>query len=578
MQVVQLPSEMNKIMDFPLDLPSTRLPFGASVIKLEPLSQLSEAEDVEERDPALYRHSSDIVQKLTRSLSLCSPPLPPLTTSAPEQVEKETNTAMANSSPGVCTGESSTQEEASGEQQLQLSDIAESAVEIQPATVEVFESRHSSSSSSDTLNLPPNSTVGKDMTQVVGSKINEAEIQPPIVEVYATVCTNQPQIILSSHNVGRDQGIGKEGERVSKESLPTGDQVGGIAIHTVSSLADIEGGDYSPDSSQIQSEQPGPKRNLDSDVLYSSDSQSPSLKMIRLESPSPSPDSPLSLPIAQTDTQSQQQDLEPCHSTKESTLSLLVAQMDAQSPCQQYPKHPDTMESSPLSQLVAEMDAQPSLWQQDPERQNITEENGRMECSTSGGFHYSPLPDSGEKEGEREMEGERGRIEPPVVGREREESHNKAGGGDSRVSERERVGDGHVQLSMFARSGGYKQKLTAGLWVKGNDAASRRGEGSSSRGQGSKFVDSATEQLSTSSGQRGRDHALHHSGDNLDEGAVLDEHGTLEVDVVDTASQLATLEVDVEGSYSFADELETAGAALLRNGPRTQVVQPSGKG
>ena len=564
-------------MDFPLDLPSTSVPypFSENVIKLEPLNQLSEPENVEERARALYHHSSDFVQELSRSLS--PPPPPPLlNTNAPEK-----GTDTRSSSPGARTVEMSTQHEAGDEQQLPLSDMTESAIEIQPTTVEVYASQHSSSSS-DVLNLPPNqSAAGKDMTQVVGSRLSEAEIQPSIVEVYSTstVHTNQPQLDLVSHNVGTDQVIGKEGEKEHENIAapsPTGDQIGDIAMHIVSS----------PDSSQNLSQEVGPsswsdsqKRSQDSDVLYSSDSQPPSLKMIRLESPSPTPESSLSPSVVQTDTHSQRQDPEPCHSTIESTPSLLVAQMEAQLPHQQVLEHPDAMNSSPLSQLIAEMDAQPSLQQQDSA-------HGRMECSSSGGFLYSPPPDGGE-----EKEGERERIKAPVVAREREESHDKINSGGAL----RRGDDGRIQLlSMFARSEDYKHKLTAGQWVKADEAASRRGERSTSsseqrsatKGQSSKSVATVAERPFTSSEQRSRDdesRESHHSGNNLDEGAAnLDVPGTQEVDVVGTASQLATLEVDVEGSYSSADKMETAGAAPLRDRPitsPTQVqVQPSGKG
>ena len=658
-------------MDLPLDMTATRLPFGENVIKLEPSNQLNEPENVEEGgQQQLYRHSPDIVKKLALSLSPCSHP-PPLTTSQLKQ--KERGTSMANSSPSARRGEKSTQKLAGGEKQLQLSDIAEPAVEVQPATVKVHASRHGSSSS-DRLNLPTSSVMEKEVTQGV---LKEAMIHPTTVKAYSVSHdikpTNQPQLNLASHGVnttdqepGKDgagereegerervKGGGTERERRNKEVTATssiGDQLAGIAIHSVSSLAVIEGGDnHTPDSSQNLSQQPGPpnwsesqRRSLDSDAFYSSDSQPPSLKMIRLESPSPSPDSPLSLLVAQIDGQlPQQQDPECRYTTKGSPLSLLVAQMDTQSPQrldpesshgtggsilsllvsqmdaqsshqqdtnlqnatkeppslveqmdaqsqqQREPECHHTVEQSPLSQLIAQMDAQ-SGQQRDPEHQNLTEENHQIACSVSGGFICSPLPNGGEEEEEKEMEGERGRIEPTVVGCEREEPHDKVrGDGDGRVLERGGR-DGYALHNIFGKFGGYKQKVQAGCWVKRNEAASRRGEKSSltgqrstTKGQNSNSVNCATEQPSTSSGQgssgdRGFRHQ-HHDEGNLGEG-VFDEHGTLEVDVVGTASQPATLEVDVEGAYSSADEMKTTGAAPLKDGPITSQVQQSGKG
>ena len=683
-------------MDLPLDMTATRLPFGENVIKLEPSSQLSEPENVEEggqQQHQLYQHSSDIVQKLAHSLSPCSPS-PPLTTCQPKQ--KERGKSMANSSPSVRRGQKSTQKMAGREKQLQLGDIAESAVEVQQATVKVRAPQHSSSSS-DVSNLPTSSVVGKEVTRRV---LKEAVIHPETVKACAsheTERTNQPQLYLASHGVSTtDQEIGKEGarereegerervegggterERRNKEVITTssiGDQLAGIAIHFVSSLADVEGDDnHTPDSSQNLSQQPGPpnwsesqRRSLDSDAFYSSDSQPPSLKMIRLESPSPSPDSPLSLFVVQTDGQlPRQQGPECCHTTEGSSLSLLVAQTDTQSPRRLDPetsrgmggsilsllvaqmdaqssdqqdtnhqivaKEPSlveqmdvqsqqqlepechhtveqsplsqliaaqsqqqlepechhTVEQSPLSQLIAQMDAQ-SQQQQDPEHQTVTEENHQIECSVSGGFICSPLPDGGEEDGEREMEGERGRIELPVVGREREESHDQVCGvGDGRVLER--GCDGHALRNIFGKFGGYKQKVQAGCWVKRNEAASRRGERSSAtgekltaKGQSSKSVNCATEQPSTSLGEGGSgNHGFRdqqHDGENLGEG-IFDEPGTLEVDVVGMESQPSTLEVDVEGTYSSADEMETTGAAPLRDGPITlqTQVQQSGK-
>ena len=277
--------------------------------------------------------------------------------------------------------------------------------------------------------------------------------------------------------------------------------------------------------------------------------------------------------------------------TKESSSSSVVVQTDTQSQEQQrgFEDH-HSVEQSVLSQLIAQMDAQPP--QGGPESQNVTEDNHRMECSSN---ICDPPLDNGGGEEEREMEGERGRIrenedgrgrggervmEPPAVGREGEESQggvNDDGGGDGRVSH-----DGLASHNIF---GGFKQRVQGGRWIKeANGGRGERSRGQRSppmEGQSSKSVSHAAEQPSTSSGQRSSDdHALrnqHLGGEDLGDG----EHGTLEVDVVGMGSQPpATLEVDVEGTCSVADEMETTGAppGHSRDVVQQTQVQQSGKG
>lgn len=680
-------------MDLPLGTTASCLPFSETVIKLEPSSELIEIEDVAGVEEQLYGHSSNIVQVLASSLSPCSPPPPPITINQP--INQKHNNIMANSGPSARTGEKSAQQvEVQG-------DIAESTVTVQPFTVNVYASQRSSSSS-EVSNLPPSTgAVGKEVTQ---GQLKEAVVEQPaiVVKAYASHDvdrTSLPQLTLSGHSVSmteKDKGERRErveGERIERErrnkevttmTAPSGNRPAGIAIHSVSSLGDDD--NRTPDSSQNLSQQPGPpdwsesqRRSLDSDAFYSSDSQPPSLKMIRLESPSPSPESPLSLLVLQTDAQSprrqvpehtggsplfllvaqtdaqspQRQVSERPHTTGGSPLSLLVAQTDTQSPRRQAPESSHTTGESMLSLLVAQMEAQsthqqdpsgqnvtqesylvvaqmdaqsqqledsehrhtveqspvtdmdtqPQQQLRDPERQNITEEdNHGMECSSSGGFLYNLPPDNGEEE-VRKMEVERervrenkegegrgggGRIEPPVVGREREESRDGASIGRSsrdgavgRVLERGR--DGHTLQSMFGRFGSYKRKVQVGSWIKSDEAPNRIGEtanlrnqGSMMKGQNSKSVGRAIEQPLTSSGQRGSgDHRTTLRDQRHDDGeSVCDEPGTLEVDVVGMGSQpAATLEVDVEGTCSPADEMKTTGAAPLKD-----ALQQSGKG
>ena len=658
-------------MDLPLDIFNTaaRLPISEHLIKLEPSSQLSELDNVEEgvQQEHLYPY---IVQKLAHSLSSRSPSPSPLTSVQPTK-RKQKGKNMANSGSRAQTEErTALQTTEGGAAQLHI--IAESAGMVQPATVEVYTSQHGN----DMSNLPPSGTVEKDTTR---GAPNEAVMQQPTtVEAFLSHDVDQSALNLSGNIVvcTTDRETEKEGmrereegekerrnEQVNAMTSFAGDQPADIAFHSVSVSyqVDIEGDDDNdtPDSSQNLSQPPGPpnwtdsqQRSLDSDAFYSSDSQPPSLKIIRLESPSPTPESPLSQLVAQTDTQSQdsvchhttqesplsplvaqmdtqlprRQDPEPSHATGESTLSPLVAQMGVQSTSRQDPDDQSitketssssvvvqmdtqsqeqqrgfedhhSIEQSPLSQLIAQMDAQPPEQQGGPESQNVTKDNHHMECSRSEDFLCDPPLDNGGGEEEREMEGERERIrenedgrgggggervmEPPVVGREGEESQGGVngagdGGGDGRVSH-----DGLASHNIF---GDFKQKVQDGRWIK--EASGGRGERSRSqrlpmKGQSSKSVSHATEQRSTSLGQRSSDdHALrdqHLGGEDLGDG----EHGTLEVDVVGMGSQPpATLEVDVEGTGSVADEMETTGAPP---GPSSDVVQrtqvqQSGKG
>ena len=572
----------------PLNLTATYLPIDANVVKVEPSSQLSQPEDVER---GLYRHSSDFVRNLARSLSPCSSPHPP--TNAPQQ--EETNMA----SPGAHMGEKDNQQVTDREQiniilsnadepaeviehttvevyasrqnsnssdvmpdtseqapchstgtmaegdnmsQQAVGDEQEGEV-IQPATVEVYASQHTGSSS-DVLpdtNLPPSDAIGKGTTrQAVGDELKGEVIQPATVEVYASQHVaptsselNQPHLNVVSGSACVNQAVkdsgrerdreGKEGERKSKEvaTSPVKDQISAITIHTVSSLADVD----SDSSSQGLSHQPGPpnwsdsqKKSMDSDALYNSgDSQPPSLKVIRLESPSPSPDS---------------------------HISLLLEHMDAQSPQQ--------------------MDAQSPRLQLDPEHCHTTKEDEQMECSSSGGFLYSS-PHGGEGEEERESEG----IELHVSGeceksKQRHEINDD--GDDGRVLER---GGPTLSTKLFKKSIGCKQAMKTGHWVD-DDAnnTSSKTQRSTAKGPSSNPVEDVTDGQSTSSEQRENDNHGSKGQDNLDD-AIL---GTMEVDVVGMSLQPGTVEVDVIGTPSD-NEMEIEGAAPSKDGPITSQTQ-----
>ena len=624
-----------------MDFSTVRLPFSETVVKLEPSDQLSDTVGVEGVlfQEQVCEHSLNIVQKLAGSLSC----------------QKRKSINMANSSPSVRTREKSgTRQATDGEPlQLQTAGLAESAATVQPAscTVEVCTPQHGSEgASSDALNLdlPTSSVVGEEVTQGV---LNEAMLLP--------ITFTQPQLKSASHSTsaidhdiekervrgkeeGRErervEGEGMEREKGSKEvtamTSSTGDQLAGTTTATVLSLTE-----HTLVSSQSLSQQPGPLNSLakhtpvssqslshsqqpgplnwsdsqNSDAFYD-DSQPPSLKMIRLESPSPSPLSPLlSLHVAQTDIQTpppprqevyaehlrisegegsplspleaqtdaqspRRQDPESSRAAGESTLSLLVEQMEAESTFQQDPNgqnvtkesslvaaQTDTqsqqlrdsephhmVEQSPLlSQPIAQTDTQ-SEEQRDPEHQNFTEGTPhQMEISGSGGFLYNLPLDNREKGNEMEMEGERERI--------REEGGRALVGHKREKSLRGGVGsgevfergqNGHTLLNMF---GNFKQKLQAGRWVKSSKAVSGgRGERSIFRGQRSPKKDKISHSATE---QPSTSTGQWGSGDH----AFIDQHphgGENLGEGIFDEHGAGTLEVDVVGVASQPATLE----------------------